>query len=200
MRHLTSSSFQALKRKKTQRKKNHREEKNAEKGRSFPSSSRSTFSLLALAFAFLLLPFCFKHFLLAFFSSQAEENKKTQRKKIHRKEKKMQRREGAYFQAFALPFHFWLLFLPSYFCIFVSSAFSLASFSSQVEENKKKHRKKNAGKGGNLPFFFHFCIWDEMLFLLFPLHIPSTLSSPPSSSLVFHISSKFYATQVQELS
>ncbi len=39
-----------------------------------------------------------------------------------------------------------------------------------------------------------------MLFLLSPLHISSMLSSSPSLSLVFHISSKLCATQAQELS
>jgi hypothetical protein len=36
--------------------------------------------------------------------------------------------------------------------------------------------------------------------LLSPFHIPSTLSFPPSSSLVFHVSSKLCATQARELS
>jgi hypothetical protein len=83
----------------------------------------------------------------------------------------------------------------------------LASSSFQVEEKKEKHKenktiekKKNVEKGRSLPFFFRFYIWDEALVLLSPLHIPSTLSSPPSSSLVSHISLKLYATQAQELS
>jgi len=78
----------------------------------------------------------------------------------------------------------------------------VASFSFQAKEKKKKHKekKKNCRKGGRLPFFFQFCIWDQGLVLLFPLHIPSTLNSPPSSSLVCHISSKLCATQAQELS
>ncbi len=38
------------------------------------------------------------------------------------------------------------------------------------------------------------------LLLPFPLHLLSTLSSPPSSSLVSHVSSKLYATQARELS
>jgi hypothetical protein len=68
-------------------------------------------------------------------------------------------------------------------------------------QRKKKHRaKKNAKKGGSLPFFSHFCIWDEALLLLSPLHVPSTLSSPPSSSFVSHVSSKLFATQARELS
>jgi hypothetical protein len=66
----------------------------------------------------------------------------------------------------------------------------LAFFSSQVEEKEKKNieKKKNAKKGRRLPFFFCFCICDEMLLLLSPFHIPSMLSSSPSSSLcvTFH--------------
>jgi hypothetical protein len=46
------------------------------KARSFPLSSCSTLSLLAPTSAILLLPFCFKHFLLASFSSQAKEKKR----------------------------------------------------------------------------------------------------------------------------
>jgi hypothetical protein len=119
----------------------------------------------------------------------------------------MQRKEGAYFQALALPFHFWLLLLASWVCHFISSTFFLAFSSSQARKNKHTHKgkktiekKKNVKKGKNLPFFFHFCIWDEALLLLSPFHIPSMLSSPPASSLVSHISSKLCATQVQEFS
>jgi hypothetical protein len=56
-----------------------------------------------------------------------------------------------------------LLTFGSCFCLFVSSAFSLASFSSQAKEKKEKHKerktidkKQNAEKGGSLPFFSHF--------------------------------------------
>ncbi len=78
----------------------------------------------------------------------------------------------------------------------------MASSSSQVEEKKKKTKrgKKNAKKGEILPFFSRFCIWDEVLVLPSPLHIPSMLSSPPFSSLVSHVSLKLCVTQAQELS
>jgi len=112
----------------SKRKKNRKEQKNAEKGGSLPSSSRFAFSFLAPVFAFLLLPFPFKRFLLAFSSSQTEGKKNTRKKKT-------------------------------------------------IEKNK------NVEKGRSLPFFSCFYIWDEALFLLSPLHIPSTLSFPPSSSL-----------------
>ncbi len=60
-------------------------------------------------------------------------------------------------------------------------------FSSKKKEKKKKRKpiekKKNVEKGGSLPFFSHFYIWDEVL-LLPSLHIPTTLISQPSSSLV----------------
>jgi hypothetical protein len=137
----------------------------------------------------------------------------------------MQIREGAYFQAFALPSHFWLLLLPFRF-----KCFLLTSSSFQTKEKKNHREEKNAKKGGNLPLFKQkkrkkkhkerreftscqiegkkkkkthkekkiienrknvekvifspFCIWDEALLLLFPLQIPSTLNSPPSSSLM----------------
>jgi flagellar biosynthesis protein FlhB len=59
-----------FKNKKIKNNKN-REEKNAEKGGRLPSSSHSTFSLLAPTFSLLFLPFYFKCFLLGifFFSS-----------------------------------------------------------------------------------------------------------------------------------
>jgi hypothetical protein len=75
-------------------------------------------------------------------------------------------------------------------------------FLKKTHKEKKNHHKeeKNVKKGRSLPFFSRFCIWDEALLLLSPLHIPSTLNFPPSWSLVFHISSKLCATQAQELS
>jgi hypothetical protein len=66
----------------TQRKKTIKKKKYAEKGESSPSSSRFTLSLLAPAYAFPLLHFRFKRFLLASSSSQAKEEKKhTQKEK-----------------------------------------------------------------------------------------------------------------------
>jgi preprotein translocase subunit YajC len=49
--------FFLSKRKEKEKKKTHREKKNAEKGRSLPSSSCSTLSFFAFASAHLLLPF-----------------------------------------------------------------------------------------------------------------------------------------------
>jgi hypothetical protein len=72
--------------------------------------------------------------------------------------------------------------------------------SSSQAEKKKETLKKNVEKGGNLPLFSHFYIWDEAFFLPSPLHVPSMMNFPPSSSLVSHVSSKFCAIQVQELS
>jgi hypothetical protein len=69
-----------LKQKKKKKKKKTKEKKkNVEKGGNFPSSSCSTLSLLVLASALPLLPFCFKRSLLA--SSYSQAKKKTQRKK-----------------------------------------------------------------------------------------------------------------------
>ncbi len=64
-----------------------------------------------------------------------------------------------------------------------------------IEKKKTIENGKNVKKGGKLPFFSHFYIWDEALLLYSPLHVPSMLNSPPSSSLMFCISSKLCATQ-----
>jgi hypothetical protein len=117
------------------------------------------------------------------------------------------------FQALALPSHFWLPLLPSYFCLFklllclltfgshfcpLIFAFSFQAFAllpwhlfflKQKKRKKKKkekkiiEKKKSEEKGGSLPFFSRFCIWDEALLQLSPLHIPSTLSPPPSFNI-----------------
>jgi hypothetical protein len=85
------------------------------------------------------------------------------------------------------------LLLASGFCTFVSNTFSshLLLLKQKIKKKntkKKNHKeeKKNVEKRESLRFFSHFCIWDEALLLLSPFHIPSMLSSPPSSSLVFH--------------
>jgi hypothetical protein len=73
---MASSSFQVEKKKKTIEKK-----KNAEKRSSFPSSSRSTLSPLALASALPLMPFCFKRFFMAsFFQTKKKKRKETKKK------------------------------------------------------------------------------------------------------------------------
>jgi hypothetical protein len=53
----------------------------------------------------------------------------------------MQIREGAYFQALALPSHFWLLLLPFRF-----KCFLLTSFSFQTKEKKNTMKKKTIEK------------------------------------------------------
>jgi hypothetical protein len=87
-RWLSSFSFQ------TQRKQN-TQENNKKK-----TKRREGVFLQALVlpshFWLLLLPFCFKHFLLASSSSQIEEKKRKTKKKNHKEEKKMQRREGTF--------------------------------------------------------------------------------------------------------
>jgi hypothetical protein len=123
-------------------------------------------------------------------SSQAEEEKKNHRKK------KNAMKGGSLLSNFC----FALSLLASCFCPFVSSTFSLASSFSQAGKNNTKKKKtikkkKNVEKGRSLPFFSRFCIWDQALLLLSPLHIHSTLNSPLSSSLVSHVSSKLCATQ-----
>jgi hypothetical protein len=73
-----------------------------------------------------------------FFFSNRRKKKNKEKKTIEKK--KMQRREGGSLQAFTLPFHFWLPFLPSCFYRFASNTFSFSSFSSQAK--KKKHKEK----------------------------------------------------------
>jgi hypothetical protein len=70
----------------------------------------------------------------------------TQKKTKHtrKQQKKTKRREGAYLQALALPFHFWLSLLPFY-----SKCFLLASSSYQVEEKEKNKEKKTIEKKTN---------------------------------------------------
>ncbi len=116
---LTSSSFQVVRKKKHKEKKNHREEKTCKEGKEL------TFKLLLCPltfdsrFCFLVLHFHFKCFILTSYFYQVEVKKKKTTKK-----KKCKKREGTYFQALVLPFHFWLLFLPSQFCTFILSIFS----------------------------------------------------------------------------
>jgi hypothetical protein len=76
-----------------------------------------------------------------FFFQTKEENKNTENKN-HRKEKKMQIREEAYFQGLPLPSHFWLPLLPSSFCHFVSSAFSWHLFLLKQKNTKKNKKEK----------------------------------------------------------
>jgi hypothetical protein len=59
----------------------------------------------------------------------------------------MQVKEGAYLQTPALPFHFWLLLLPSRFCppasalLFPTLSPSIFFFSSKKKEKKHKEKK-----------------------------------------------------------
>jgi hypothetical protein len=116
---LPSSSFQVVRKKKHKKKKKRRKEKTCEERREL------TFKLLLCPltfdsrFCFLVLHFHFKCFILTSSFYQVEGKKKN-----HKEKKKCKKREGAYLQALVLPFHFWLSFLPSHFCTFISSAFS----------------------------------------------------------------------------
>jgi len=83
---FTPKIFFFSKRKK--KKKTIEKKKNADKGRSLPSSSRSALSLLAITSSLLFLPFCFKHFLLGIFFFSSRRKKKHKEKKNHREEKK----------------------------------------------------------------------------------------------------------------
>ncbi len=126
--------------KKIKEKKNHREEKKCREGKEL------SFKLLLCHVTFgscfcppgstLLFQTLFPN--IFFFSNRRKEKKP--KEKNHRK-KKMERKEGAYLQAFALPFHFWLLLLTSCFYPFISSNFSLIYSCSQAKEKKRKCKK-----------------------------------------------------------
>jgi hypothetical protein len=151
--------------------------KNQKKGRTLPSSSCCalfTFGscfyppTFALSFQVLSLD-------IFFFSSKRKEKKNT------KGTLKLLLCPLTFDSCFCLPtfaLSFQVLFLDIFF------------FLNRRIEKKNHREEKNAEKGRNLPFFFRFYIWDEALLLLSPLHIPSMLSSPPSSSLVSHISFK----------
>jgi hypothetical protein len=123
---------------------------------------------------------------LASSSSQTEEKKKNTKKKKTIKKKKNAEKGGSlpsssHFALSLLAPAFGLLFLPFRFKHFLLGIFF---FSSRRKGKKTQRKKRNAEKEANLPFFSRLCIWDETLLLLSPFHIPSTLSSPPSLSLM----------------
>jgi hypothetical protein len=155
-------------------------------------------SFLAFIFALSFLAFYFKRFLLASFSSQATENNK---KKNNHREKKNAKKGGSlpsnsYSALSLLVSAFGLMFLPFHFKHFLLGIFFFSSRRKERKtQNKIIEKKKNAKKRGKLPFFSYFCIWDEAFLSLFPLHIPSMLSSPPSLSFVSHVFLKLCVTQ-----
>jgi uncharacterized protein YqhQ len=127
---LAPSSFQA-----EEKKKNHKKgKKNTEKGKNFPLSSCSALSLCAPTFALLLLPFYFKHFLLASFSSQVEERKKNNKKEKNA-EKGGREPSSFHFALSLLPPVSAFLFLP--FC-FKHLLLFIFFFSSRKKNTKKK--------------------------------------------------------------
>jgi hypothetical protein len=163
-------------------------------------------SLYPLTFGFRFYPFVSNTFSwhLLFLTQKKRKNK--QRKKTI--EKKKNAEKGG-----SLPSSFHstlsllaptsgLLFLPFCFKHFLLGIFFFSSKRKERKTQRKKiiSKKKNAKKGRSLPFFSRFYIWDEAVHLLSLLHIPSTLSFPPSSSLVSHVSLKRHATQAWELS
>jgi len=81
---------------------------------------------------------------------------------------------------------------------------SYLSYLILLRQNKRKktqkktnHKEKKMQRKDEDYLFFssHFYIWDERLLLPSPLHVPATIISPPSSSLVSHISWKLSAIQ-----
>jgi len=72
----------------------------------------------------------------------------------------MQRKERAFLQVPTLPFHFWVLLLPSHLCPFISNTFSwhllLLKQKKRKKTKKKNHREeKNAKKGRSFPLKSH---------------------------------------------
>ncbi len=154
-----------------------------------------------------------RHIAIVFFFSATPSQKKMmthccrllllkhKENKTHKKTTKKKPREGKEL-TFKLPLCL-LTLVPTPTLLFQTLSHGIFFFSSKrkkkhkktLPKKKKTIKKKNAEKGGRLLFFSCFCIWDEALFLLSPLHIPSMLSSSPSSSLVSHVSLKLCATQ-----
>jgi hypothetical protein len=62
-------------------------------------------------------------------------------------------------------------------------------FFSSKRKKKNHRKKKNVKKGGSLPIFSCFCVWNEVFLLPSPFHVP--LSFPPSSNVVSCISLSF---------
>ncbi len=83
----------------------------------------------------------------------------------------MQRREGAFLQALALPSHFWLPLLASHFCPFVSNAFFWQLFIFKQKKQKTIEKKKNVKKGKSFPSSSYFTLSllaPTFALLLFP--------------------------------
>ncbi len=105
-------------------------------------------------FWLLLLPFCFKHFLLASSSFQAKKRKNKEKKTI---EKKINAKKG---RSFPLSSRFALSLLALAFALlFQTFSLGIFFFSSKRKKKtkKKKHieKKKNAEKGGSFPSNSH---------------------------------------------
>jgi lipopolysaccharide export LptBFGC system permease protein LptF len=111
------------KEKKKQRKKNHRE-KNAKKGRSFPSSSRSALSLLVPTFALL--------FQTHSSSSQVEEKKRKTKKKNHGEKKYRKRKELTLSSRSTHS-----LLVPAFAFLFQTFSFGIFFFSSKKKRIKR---------------------------------------------------------------
>jgi hypothetical protein len=120
------------------------------------------------------LPFRFKRFLLTSSSFQKKKKKNNNEKKNHREEKNAQKGGN----------------LPLFKQKKKKKHKERREFTSCQTEGKKKkktqrekdHRKEK--KYVEKVIFSPFYIWDEAFLLFFPLQIPSTLTSTPSSSLV----------------
>jgi hypothetical protein len=141
------------------------------------------------------LPSCFCPFVFQTLSPDIFFFSSRRRKKTIEKKKNAEKGRSLPFKLSLCPLTFGSRFCPH---VFAFSIQLLSPWHLLLKQKKKKtiEKIKNVEKGGSLPFFSRFYIWDEALLLLSPFHIPSMLSSPPSSSLV----SRLCVTQARELS
>jgi len=159
---LAFSSFQA-KEKKTQRKKNHREEKICREGKEltfklplYPLTFGSCFCPLAFA-----LPFQ-TFFLGIFFFSSRRKDKKHKEKKNRRKEKKCRERRELTFKLSLYPLIFGSCFYPLAFALsFQVLSPNIFFFSNRNKEKKKEKDLKNKKCKEGM----------ELTFLLLLLHL-----------------------------
>ncbi len=97
------------------------------------------------------------HIVIIFFFSNIKKTKHTRKQ-----QKKTKKREGVYLQAFALPFHFWLMLLPSCFYTSVSvlswHPFFFKHNNKKKTQEKKNHREeKKCKEGKELTFKLPLC-------------------------------------------
>jgi hypothetical protein len=93
-----------------------------------------------------------RHIVIIFFFSNIKRTKHTRKQ-----QKKTKKKEGAYLQAFALPFHFWFMLLPSCFCTSISVLFWHPIFFKHNKRKKNHREEKKCEEGKELTFKLPFC-------------------------------------------